>query len=78
MSGKMKLATMAFVVAFDMQKPKKSPARGGARELFPFSKLLFLFLLLTLFFFSVHSVNNFTFVLDSIQYQTANQSDNVN
>ena len=30
-SGKMKLATTVFVVAFDMQKAKKSPAGGGAR-----------------------------------------------
>ena len=30
-SGKMKLATTIFVVAFDMQETKKSPARGGAR-----------------------------------------------
>ena len=29
-SGKMKLATTIFVVAFDMQETKKSPARGGA------------------------------------------------
>jgi len=30
-SGKIKLATTVFVVAFDMQKAKKSPARSGAR-----------------------------------------------
>lgn len=30
-SGKMKLATTIFVVVFDMQETKKSPARGGAR-----------------------------------------------
>ena len=31
-SGIMKSATTFFVVAFDMQKAKKSPARGGARN----------------------------------------------
>ena len=35
-SGKMKLATTIFVVAFDMQETKKSPARGGARIILVF------------------------------------------
>ena len=30
-SGKMKSATTFFVVAFDIQKAKKSPAQGGAK-----------------------------------------------
>ena len=35
-SGKMKLATTKIVVAFDMQKAKKSPARSGAKITIPF------------------------------------------
>ena len=41
MSGKMKLATMAFVVAFDMQKPKKSPAEAGQESYFHFPSCSF-------------------------------------